>query len=367
MRLLIVGTGTIGKPLIRLFLQERGELAIEEIIFHKNEPEKKCRGMLEYFHSLGAKLAVYPEKMDEFKKLLAPRGFQPDYTFVEAIERADIIIDCTDKGIARKLKEKYYQHLGNKLGFIAQGSEKGFGKPFAFDINDHALEHGTDRFIQVVSCNTHQVLCLLKTLVFDPDNCGRWNSENLIRAHFYLARRGADISQDKTTLGPEVGVPTDPLYGSHQGADAIRVLHTIDKAHYKIHTVADTFPNPYMHLANFVITVKEKITVQEAESRFRFNPLTAVTYETRTNRVFAIGRDQGYFGRILNQNVVCLPSLEVIEDGHIIIGRCFTPQDGNALLSSVAAVLWLKYPDTYKKIVRDHFFKMPFLFNKIEV
>lgn len=367
MRLLIVGTGTIGKPLIRLFLKERGALAIEEVIFHKNAPEEKCRGMLEYFHSLGAKLAVYPERMDEFKKLLAPRGFHPDYTFVEAAEKADVVIDCTDKGIAQKLKEKYYQNWSHQLGFIAQGSEKGFGKPYAFDVNDRALEYSQDRFIQVVSCNTHQVLCLLKTLVFDPDNSGAWQGENLVKARFYLARRGADVSQDETTLGPNAGRPTDPLYGSHQGTDAIRVLRTFDEHGYDIHTVADTFPNPYMHVVNFDVTVREKVTVKEVENRFRFNPLTAVTYETRSNRIFAVGRDQGHFGRILNQTVVCLPSLEVVSDGHEIIGRCFTPQDGNALLSSVAAVLWLKYPDTYKKIVRDHFFKMPFLFNKIEV
>ncbi len=257
MRLLIVGTGTIGKPLIRLFLKEKGSLAIEEVIFHKNEPEEKCRGMLEYFHSLGAKLAVYPERMEEFKKLLSPQGFQPDYTFVEAAKKADVIIDCTDKGIARKLKEEYYQHWPNKLGYIAQGSEKGFGKPYAFDINDRALEHGIDKFIQVVSCNTHQVLCLLKTLAFNPENNKVWKSENLVRARFYLARRGADVSQDETTLGPNAGKPTNLIYGSHQGADAARVLRTFDGHEYDIHTVADTFPNPYMHVVNFAITINE--------------------------------------------------------------------------------------------------------------
>ncbi len=125
MKILIIGTGTIGKPLIRLFLRMKKELDFEEIIYHKNSPELKSRGMLEYFHQEGAKLVVYDERMQEFTRLLSPRGFKPDYTMVEALERADLIIDCSDQG--RKLKERYYKNLGGKLGFIAQGSENGFG------------------------------------------------------------------------------------------------------------------------------------------------------------------------------------------------------------------------------------------------
>ena len=54
-------------------------------------------------------------------------------------------------------------------------------------------------------------------------------------------------------------------------------------------------------------------------------------------------------GRILNQTVFYKPSLDVSEDGTHIRGTCFTPQDGNALLSSVAAALWLLDPATYKE------------------
>jgi glyceraldehyde-3-phosphate dehydrogenase (NAD(P)) len=42
-----------------------------------------------------------------------------------------------------------------------------------------------------------------------------------------------------------------------------------------------------------------------------------------------------------------------------IIGTCFTPQDGNSLLSSIAATLWFMYPDSYEEklsAVRPYFF-----------
>ena len=62
--------------------------------------------------------------------------------------------------------------------------------------------------------------------------------------------------------------------------------------------------------------------------------------------IFSFGRDHGYFGRLLNQTVVSIPTLTV-RDGHEITGFCFTPQDGNSLLSSVAAAAWLPDPHTY--------------------
>ena len=369
MKILIMGTGTIGKPLIRLFLRMREALDFEEIIYHKNSPDLKSRGMLEYFHEEGANLAVYSDQMPEFTKLLSPRHFKPDYTFEEALERADLVIDCTEKDIAGKLKEKYYQNITNKLGFVAQGSVTGFGKPYAFGINDDALKPEEDKYIQVVSCNTHQILCLLKTLAFDPRNTGTFDFGNLVRARFYLARRDSDISQEDGKVGVVIGKPVHPYYGSHQAEDAIRVLQTIDPNVVlnldDLHAVADTFNNPFMHVINFEIKLMEYVDEQEIENRFRLNPLTAVTYNMTNNQVFAIGRDLGHFGRFLNHTIVCLPSLQVIDTGREVVGRCFTPQDGNPLLSSMAAALWFRNPATYRQKIEENFFKLPFIFDEV--
>src|SRR3989344_3163337 len=369
MKVMIVGTGTIGKPLIRLFLRMREVLDFEEIIYHKNTPNLKSRGMLEYFHHEGARLAVYAEKMDEFVKLLTPRGFKPDYTFEFAMERADLIIDCAEKNVAMPLKEKYYRRLTNKLGFIAQGSVNGFGKPYAFGINDGALTPGEDEFLQVVSCNTHQILSILKTLAFDPGNTGAFDFQSLVRARFYLARRDSDISQENGKVVVVVGKPIHNCYGSHQAEDTIRVLETIyPQAALNlddIHAIADTYNNPFMHVVNFEIRLLEFIDEKEIEKRFRRNPLTAVTYNMTNNEVFGIGRDLGHFGRFLNHTIVCLPSLQVIDTGREIVGRCFTPQDGNPLLSSMAAALWFRDPSTYRQKIKESFFKLPFIFDEV--
>ena len=46
-------------------------------------------------------------------------------------------------------------------------------------------------------------------------------------------------------------------------------------------------------------------------------------------------------------------------DGRDVTGFCFTPQDGNPLLSTAAATVWFLDPDGYEKRVqclRDFFF-----------
>ena len=89
------------------------------------------------------------------------------------------------------------------------------------------------------------------------------------------------------------------------------------------------------------------------------NPYVALTHKIMAGPIFSFGRDHGYFGRLLNQTVVSVPTLTV-RDGHEITGFCFTPQDGNSLLSSVAATAWLLDPHTYDErldILRPYLFK----------
>ena len=81
--------------------------------------------------------------------------------------------------------------------------------------------------------------------------------------------------------------------------------------------------------------------------RFEKNPLVALTEKDMTSMVFSFGRDHGHFGRILNQTVVVVQSLNVRNNTEIT-GFCFTPQDGNSLLSSIAATEWLMYPRSYE-------------------
>jgi glyceraldehyde-3-phosphate dehydrogenase (NAD(P)) len=85
----------------------------------------------------------------------------------------------------------------------------------------------------------------------------------------------------------------------------------------------------------------------------------ALTNKKSSASVFSFGRDHGLFGRILNQTVIVTQSLAMRGDKEII-GTCFTPQDGNSLLSSLAATLWFLFPESYEQKlepVRPYFFR----------
>ena len=92
--------------------------------------------------------------------------------------------------------------------------------------------------------------------------------------------------------------------------------------------------------------------------RFRANDRIALTEKISCNAVFSFGRDYGHYGRILNVTVVSVPTLAVRNEREIV-GYCFTPQDGNSLLSSVSGATWFMYPENYEdriQCLKPYFF-----------
>ncbi|HTS01663.1 MAG TPA: hypothetical protein VMN04_04015, partial [Thermoanaerobaculia bacterium] len=182
----IVGTGTIGEPLIGLFTDFKQHLGIDEVTFHKRTPMKTERAKVNHLMKRGARLAADDDKVADFEAL----GHKVSYSAQEALERATVVLDCTPAG--NDNKEQVYKSLKGPVGFLAQGSEFGFGKMYARGINDAALVPGKDRFLQIVSCNTHNLAILIKTLGMDDG--GRLTMN---RAQFVCMRRANDISQTK--------------------------------------------------------------------------------------------------------------------------------------------------------------------------
>jgi glyceraldehyde-3-phosphate dehydrogenase (NAD(P)) len=328
----IVGTGTIGEPLIGLFTDFHDRLGIDEVTFHKRTPLASDRAKLEHLMSRGARLAVDEDVRQEFEAL----GHTVSYDGREALERASVIIDCTPAG--NENKEQYYADLVRPKGFLAQGSEFGFGKPYARGVNDEVLVPGEDRFIQIVSCNTHNITTLIKTLCFE-------NGElHLDSAKFVCIRRANDISQSRSFIpSPSVGRHDDPEFGTHHARDAYSVFKTMD-LEPDLFSSALKVNTQYMHSIWFDVRVDRDITLEEVKEKLTGNPRVAVTDKRDANLIFSFGRDHGYYGRILSQTVVALPTLAVRRNREVF-GFCFTPQDGNSLLSSVAAALWLIDPD----------------------
>src|SRR5438094_3092128 len=180
----VVGTGTIGEPLIGLFTDFKDRWGIDEVTFHKRTPKADDRAMVEHLINRGGKLVVDEEARDEFSLL----GHRVSFTTEEALERATVVVDCTPAGLDNKAK--YYNRCSGPRGFLAQGSEFGFGKPYARGINEE-VQTPDERFVQIVSCNTHNISVLLKTLGWKDGKM------NLNAGRFVCMRRANDVSDSK--------------------------------------------------------------------------------------------------------------------------------------------------------------------------
>ena len=330
----VVGTGTIGEPLIGLLVDHREAFGIDEVTFHKRTPNAEERAKIQDLVQRGARLAVDDDRRAAFAEL----GLEAELGAGEALAGASVVIDSSPAG--NENKERHYLSLDGPLGFMAQGSEYGFGKMYARGINDEALVRGEDRFLQIVSCNTHNVAVLVRSIAFDGA------TSHLADGRFVCMRRANDISQDgKFVPSPTVGRHDDPRFGTHHARDAHGVFATLGHD-LPLWSSAIVLNSQYMHVLQFGLTLDRDITVEEVVERLTANSRVALTRKRSANRVFSFGRDHGYFGRILNQTVVPVQTLAV-RDRRTVVGFCFTPQDGNALLSSVAATLWYLYPEGF--------------------
>jgi glyceraldehyde-3-phosphate dehydrogenase (NAD(P)) len=297
----------------------------------------------------GAVLAVDADKMEAFRSA----GMAPTLTHEEALEQATVVIDCSPKGLEMKEKVyKRYEH--NTLGFIAQGSEFGFGKMYARGINDEVLSPA-DKYVHVVSCNTHNLSCLLQTLVLSDGD------DNLVEGTFVCMRRANDISQVKDFCpAPQVGSHKDGKFGTHHARDAYHLFQT-KGLELNLFSSAVKLNTQYMHSLWFDLRLKRPTTLESLKTRVKANDRIAVTDKKDANTVFSFGRDQGHFGRILNQTVIPLSTMTMPSENRVV-GFCFTPQDGNSLLSSLAAAMRMIHPQDWESRIQV---LKPFFFDEV--
>ena len=100
-----------------------------------------------------------------------------------------------------------------------------------------------------------------------------------------------------------------------------------------------------MHIIHYDLRLKKPTDLDTIYKQFKSSDRIATTNQLSSGVVFSFGRDHGHYGRILNQTVYSLPTMHISTDGTEVSGYCFTPQDGNSLLSSAAAAVWQMYPD----------------------
>ncbi|MCD6481657.1 MAG: hypothetical protein J7L31_05235 [Thermoplasmata archaeon] len=333
----VVGTGTIGEPLIGLLCDLKNDLGIDEVTFYKHSPVLTDRPKIRSLMKRGGVLVVGEEKINEFREL----GVEPTYTAEEAIKRADVVVDCSPKGKGLENKEKFYKKYENEVkAFIAQGSEFGFGKPYAVGINDEVVKN--EKYIHVVSCNTHNIAVAIRCAALDG------GADNFVSGRFVCIRRATDISQaEKYIPAPYVNTHKDERFGTHHAKD---VWHLYNTMGYDLDVFSSALKlnTQYMHSIWFDIKVKNPTSNEEVVQRFANEKRVAITHKKLASLVFSFGRDHGHYGRILNQTVLVAPTVRV-RNGNEIFGFCFTPQDGNSLLSSVSAIMKTLYPNEYEE------------------
>ena len=338
--LLILGTGTIGEPLIALFTRLKTQLGIDEVYFHKHTPLTSDKAKVIELLKAGARLCTTSrKKMEEFQAI----GLYPECVINEALNKADVVVDCTPSGQGVNNKEQFYEvFTHNTRGFIAQGSEYGFGKPYAYDINDSAIGFD-DQFLQVVSCNAHNIACLVKTLAFE-------NGKSILnRGNFVVIRRAADVSQPEMIAAPTISKHVHQ-FGTHHARDVHGLFKTIGQD-LNIFSSSIVVPTQYMHVVQFNLELTRATSLAEITEKIKNNRLIAITEKMDAGTIFSFARDHSpLYGRLLNQAIIPLSALHV--EGNRIIGFSFTSQDGNSLLSSVVAVERYLYPDSYKEKIK---------------
>lgn len=339
--ILVMGTGTIGEPLIGLLASIKEEFGIDEVLFHKRTPLLSDRSKVADLVRRGAIFVADANRQEDFREI----GLDPQYKTEDALENATCVIDCTPAG--NKMKEELYNdYLANTEIFIAQGSEFGFGKMYARGINDAALVPGEDKFVQVVSCNTHNLSVLVQTLALED------GEDNLEKGRFICIRRANDLSQDGNFIpSPEVGKHKDERFGTHHARDAYHLFQTLD-LDLNLYSSAVKVNTQFMHVIHFNLRLKKPTTMEKIRERVAANDRIATTFKHTANSVFSFGRDHGFFGRILNQTVIPMDTLALTEGGHELVGFCFTPQDGNSILSSLAAAAWGIDPSNYEQRIQ---------------
>lgn len=225
-RILVNGYGTIGKRVAdAVNLQKDFEL----VGIAKTKPDFEAQLAIEKGYSIFCSM---DKNIELFKKEGMDVGKLED-----ALNEADLIIDCTPEGIGAQNKN-LYQKMKKKAIFEG-GEDADIGVSFVAQCNYEKAVNAS--YIRCVSCNTTGIC---RTV-------GALQGFGIEKVSATLIRRSADPNDIKTgpinALVPDVEIP------SHHAVDVQTVL-PIDN----IMTIAVKASTTLMHLHSLAIELREK-------------------------------------------------------------------------------------------------------------
>ena len=172
-------------------------------------------------------------------------GLPVDGTLDDLLQQADLVIDCTPKGVASRNKERYQRA---RVKAIWHGGEKHELAGFSFVAQVNYAEALDRDFARVVSCNTTALSRVMHAL-----HARGW----VKRVRAVLLRRGTDPWESHkngliNTVVPETRVP------SHQGPDVQSVIPGLD-----ITTLAAAGPFNLSHIHFAMVETLGSVSVEE--------------------------------------------------------------------------------------------------------
>jgi glyceraldehyde-3-phosphate dehydrogenase (NAD(P)) len=184
-------------------------------------------------------------------------GFEPRRDLGSLLESADVVVDCTPKGVDAR-NRPLYEEAGIRAIFQGGAKHELAGHSFVASANyESALDR---RMTRVVSCNTTATVRTLLALR---------QAGLLQRARGVLVRRATDPWESHregilNTMVPEPHIP------SHQGPDARTVIPDLD-----VVTMASKAPQNVAHLHHWIIELTRTASREEVIEAFRAVPRIA--------------------------------------------------------------------------------------------
>lgn len=314
MNVLVNGIGNIGTTVLSLLVRYRQELNIDRIYALKNKVVPWQESDLHDLSELGIELYL--------------REANGPFPAIESVmERVDYIFDCTNNGGGMRNKN-WYTLFPNLKGACAQGSEKHFGTSFMSGVNDAVIAN--ERFVHVVSCNTHSIASILQTFAGSDLRALEWSD-------FVIVRRSEDLGNHERLVSANVVARhLDPHLGTHHSIDVLDLFKTRG-IHFPVTSSDVTTPSQLMHGLRFHLRLTETPDAHYMERCIAENPFVATSNKFDSNVIFERGRRWGHQGRIYNHAVILANNIMVNERS--LFGWAFIPQEGNTLLSTLHAFL----------------------------
>lgn len=310
MKVLINGVGNIGTTLACLLNDFKEILNISEVFVYKNIKQNWKLTDLHFLEQKGIKIVLSDE-----------------ISLQEIVQKVDYVFDTTANGFG--LKNKLIYETSKKLkGVCSQGSEKNFGIPFMSNLNNEQIEF--QKFVQIVSCNTHGAAAIINSL---SDR----NLSNLEFADFVVVRRSEDIGNHERLVGANVVARhLSDMNGTHHAIDVKDMYATLG-IDCPITSSDITTPSQLLHSTRFHLKFKSTINSEIVLQKFKLNPFIANTNKFDSNQIFELGRRYGKYGRIYNHCILVENNLLITENS--VKGWAFVPQEGNSIISTIHAFL----------------------------